>query len=223
MLLSLTATMFARNQRGGLTAATFGATLPVAMKAPDPIVRFGESYLRASTLEPFDATRAAFATSDRGGRPSVRFVLVKQWDDRGFVVYTNLESRKARDLSDNPHAALAFHWATTGEQIRIEGTVERVSDAEADAYFATRPRGSQLGAWASAQSQVIGSREELEARLSEVERRFSERDVQRPPFWGGVRLVPTRMEFWQDRPNRLHDRILYTRERGAWQIALLSP
>jgi pyridoxamine 5'-phosphate oxidase len=177
-------------------------------------------------LETFDVARAALATSDRTGRPSVRFVLVKRWDARGFAFFTNLESRKARELIDNPQAALSFHWASTGEQIRIEGSVERVSDAEADDYFQSRPRGSQLGAWASPQSRIITARGELSARLSEVEQRFADQPVPRPAFWSGFRLRPERLEFWQDRPDRLHDRELYTRSdaaSGSWQSVLLAP
>jgi pyridoxamine 5'-phosphate oxidase len=189
----------------------------------DPIARFAESYARASASETFDASRAALATSDRAGRPSLRFVLVKRWDARGFSFFTNLESQKARELAQNPHAALAFHWASTGAQIRIEGPVERVSDAEADDYFSSRPRGSQLGAWASAQSAVLASRSELSARLAEVEARFRDRAVERPAFWGGFRLLPERIEFWQDRPDRLHDREVYLRVQVGWQIVLLSP
>lgn len=193
------------------------------MTTLDPIARFAQSYARASSLETFDASRAALATSDRSGRPSLRFVLVKRWDSRGFCFFTNLESQKARELAQNPQAALAFHWSSTGEQIRIEGPVERVSDAEADDYFGARPRGSQLGAWASAQSTVLGSRAELTQHLADAEARFRDRAVERPPFWGGFRLRPERMEFWQDRPDRLHDRELYLRAEAGWQTVLLSP
>ena len=193
------------------------------MTTSDPIARFAESYARASARETFDATRAALATCDRAGRPSLRFVLVKGWDARGFVFYTNLESRKAREIAANPQAALAFHWSSTGEQIRIEGPVERVADAEADAYFASRNRGSQLGAWASPQSEIIASRSVLDAHLAEAEARFAGRAVERPPFWGGLRLCPERIEFWLDRPDRLHDRELYTRTGDRWQIDRLAP
>jgi pyridoxamine 5'-phosphate oxidase len=193
------------------------------MSRLDPIARFTESYARAAVSEAFDAARAALATSSVRGLPSVRFVLVKHWDERGFVVYTNLESRKARELAENPHAALAFHWASIGEQVRIEGAVERVTDAEADAYFATRPRGAQLGAWASRQSAEIGARVELEARLAELEARFSGRAVQRPAFWSGFRVAAGSLEFWRDRPDRLHDRELFRRSAGGWQRALLAP
>jgi pyridoxamine 5'-phosphate oxidase len=193
------------------------------MHVLDPIVRFQESYDRALKLEVFDASRAALATSDREGRPSLRFVLVKEWDARGFVFYTNLESRKARELSERPAAALAFHWASTGEQVRIEGAVELVSDEEADRYFATRSRGSQLGAWASQQSAPIESRSVLSERLAQVEERFREQPVPRPVFWSGFRLLPARLEFWQDRADRLHDRLLYTRDLDTWRTAILSP
>lgn len=193
------------------------------MDQVDPIARFQDCFDRAARSEPFDATRAALSSCDPWGRPSLRFVLVKEWDERGFAVYTNLDSRKARELRDNPHAAIAFHWATTGVQVRIEGPVERVSDAEADRYFHSRPRGSQLGAWASQQSQPISGREQLMQQLTEVTRKFEGREVERPPFWGGFRVLPTHIEFWQDQPDRLHDRLLYTRGEGGWQTALLSP
>jgi pyridoxamine 5'-phosphate oxidase len=189
----------------------------------DPIARFSETFARASTLETFDATRAALATSDRAGRPSLRFVLVKRWDARGFCFFTNLGSRKASELRANPHAALAFHWATIGEQIRIEGSIEAVSESEADDYFSSRPRGSQLGAWASEQSQTIAARSVLTERLAEIEARFRGRSVERPDFWGGFRLLPRELEFWRDRPDRLHDRELYTRSGDGWHIVLLAP
>jgi pyridoxamine 5'-phosphate oxidase len=193
------------------------------MTTPDPIARFQDCHARAQLTETFDVARAALATSDRRGRPSVRFVLCKEWDERGFVVYTNLDSRKGQEVRENPHAALAFHWSSTGDQVRIEGTIQQVSDAEADRYFQSRPRGSQLGAWASHQSQPISGREELTQRLAEVTRRFEGGAVERPPFWSGFRLVPTSIEFWHDQPDRLHDRLLFTRAEHGWQTALLSP
>lgn len=189
----------------------------------DPIARFQECFARALLSEPFDASRAALATSDSQGHPSVRFVLVKGCDERGFVFYTNRESRKARELVATPHAAIAFHWHSTGDQVRVEGPVQQVSDAESDAYFASRPRGSQLGAWASHQSEPITGRAQLEAQLAEVEARFAGRPVERPKNWGGYRIVPERIEFWHDQPSRLHDRVLFTHTAGSWQTTLLSP
>lgn len=193
------------------------------MNTVDPIARFQDCHARAALSESFDVTRAALATCDAEGRPSLRFVLIKEWDERGFVVYTNLDSRKGRELRENPHAALTFHWGSTGDQVRIEGQVVSVSEAEADRYFASRPRGSQLGAWASHQSQTITGREELTQRLAEVSARFEAGAVPRPPFWSGFRLVPVRLEFWHDQPDRLHDRLLFTRSGSGWQTVLLSP
>jgi pyridoxamine 5'-phosphate oxidase len=193
------------------------------MAESDPIVRFQESFARASASEVFAAERAALATADAHGKPSVRFVLLKEVDPRGFAFFTNFDSRKGRELAKNPRAALAFHWSSTGEQVRVEGHVERVSESEADAYFATRPRGSQLGAWASQQSAAIASREELEQRVERLEREYAERAIPRPEFWGGFRIVPSAIEFWHDRSDRLHDRILYTRTASGWTLTRLSP
>jgi pyridoxamine 5'-phosphate oxidase len=193
------------------------------MSESDPIVRFRVSFARAAESEGFAAERVALASADAEGRPSVRFVLLKEVDSRGFVFYTNLGSRKARELRENPRAALAFHWSSTGEQVRVEGSVERASEQAADAYFATRPRGSQLGAWASQQSAPIDSREELERKVSELERTYEGRPIPRPDFWGGFRIVPSEIEFWHDRSDRLHDRILYTRTPSGWTLTRLSP
>lgn len=156
--------------------------------------------------------------------PQGRMILLKEADDRGFVFYTNLESAKGRALAAHPRAALTFHWDRMGRQIRVEGEVERVSDAEADAYYASRFRESRLGAWASRQSAPLASREELEARVAEFGARYPGDDIPRPPHWSGFRLVPARVEFWQDRPGRLHDRFLYgRRDDGAWEITRLNP
>jgi len=193
------------------------------MMSEDPIARFAEELERARPTEPFDASRCALATADRDGQPDVRFVLLKSVDDDGFVFYTNLESAKGRDIAANPHAALVFHWHTIGVQVRVRGPVTQVSDAEADAYFATRDRGSQLGAWASRQSSVLASRESLEAAVAEVARRFENVSVPRPPFWGGYRIRPTAIEFWEDRSDRLHDRWLYERDGGGWHVVRLYP
>lgn len=193
------------------------------MTEPDPIERFSTVFVQAKSTEPFDASRAALATCDRSGRPSVRFVLVKEFGPEGFVVYTNLGSRKARELGENAHAALAFHWSTLGVQVRVEGPVEPQPKDRADRYFGSRPRGSQLSAWASRQSEAIVSRESLEARYAEVARRFEGGDVPRPPFWGGFRLVPARIEFWKDRADRLHERTLYERADAGWRTTRLAP
>ncbi|HKP46287.1 MAG TPA: pyridoxamine 5'-phosphate oxidase [Pyrinomonadaceae bacterium] len=163
------------------------------------------------------------ATSTRDGKPSARVVLLKQVDDDGFVFYTNYRSAKARELSENPEAALVFYWVGLDRQVRVEGTVAKVSANESDEYFKTRPRESQLGALASPQSEVIESREVLENRLSELEERYRDKAVERPEHWGGYRLKPVRIEFWENRPGRLHDRILYQYEGGSWSISRLAP
>jgi pyridoxamine 5'-phosphate oxidase len=190
----------------------------------DPFVWFDAAFERARAQESFDASRAALATVASSGMPSVRFVLVKQVDPAGFVFFTNYESRKARELRANPQAALAFHWASLGEQVRVEGVITRVPETESDAYFATRPRGSQLGAWASAQSAPIASRELLQAKLNEVSARYQAlTQVPRPANWGGYRLVPSTIEFWRDRSDRLHDRWAFTRDGSRWLRTRLQP
>jgi pyridoxamine 5'-phosphate oxidase len=195
-----------------------------AAVSSDPFVWFRDSFTRALATETFDASRAALATVDANGQPRVRYVLVKLADERGFVFYTNVGSPKARELAAQPRAALAFHWSSIGEQVRVEGVVERVSDAEADAYFATRPRGSRLSAWASRQSMPIENRVALEARYDEIERSFAAADeVPRPPHWGGYRLRPLRIEFWKDRDRRLHDRFAFTRDAMVWRRERLQP
>jgi len=192
------------------------------MPTADPIGAFLEAVKRAQAQQ-IDTAPAALATSDRAGRPSVRMVLLRGADARGFAFFTNYASRKAVDLAENPYAALCIHWPPLEEQIRIEGPVERLPDDESDEYFASRARGSQLGAWASEQSQILPSRATLEGRYVEVSHRFEGIPVTRPPFWGGFRIVPDRIEFWQGRTDRLHDRLVYLRDGDGWRTERLYP
>jgi pyridoxamine 5'-phosphate oxidase len=192
------------------------------MSSANPITEFLSAMERAASRQ-VDTAPVALATATSAGVPSVRMVLLREVDERGFVFHTNYDSRKSRELTDNPRAAMCIHWHSLEEQIRVEGRVERVSDAESDRYFQTRPRGSQLGAWASDQSAILPSRETLEERYRETERRFEGQDVPRPPFWGGFRLIPDRIEFWFGRPDRLHDRLLYVRQGTGWKIERLYP
>ena len=189
----------------------------------DPIALFGEWFELAAAGAPFDPTECALATVDGDGRPSVRIVLVKSWDARGFRFFTNYESRKGRELAAHPHAALCWRWAWRELQVRAEGDVERLAAAESDAYFAARPRGHQIGAWASAQSRPIDSPAALEKAVAETEARFAGRDVPRPPHWGGFVLRPRALELWRGRANRLHERTLLRLRDGVWSAELLSP
>ena len=189
----------------------------------DPIALFDAWYAEARETEINDSNAVALATADADGRPSVRMVLLKGHGPDGFVIYTNRESRKAGELAVNRHAALLFHWKSLRRQVRIEGSVSLVSDAESDAYFASRGRDSQLGAWASDQSRPLDSRETFETRFAEMQARFEGGDVPRPPHWGGYRIAPDRIERWQDRAHRLHERRLFTRETGTWTEGLLFP
>jgi pyridoxamine 5'-phosphate oxidase len=191
---------------------------------PDPYVQFARWYDDAyahGQLQP-DAMIVASSTPD--GRPSVRMVLLRGVDERGFCFYTNFASRKGRELDTNPHAAIAFHWPEVLRQVRATGAVERVADAESDAYWYARPRASRISAWASEQSDVVATRAELEARVTELELRFADGDVPRPEGWGGYRVVPAELEFWQHRDDRLHDRLRYARAAdGGWRIDRLQP
>ncbi|RUN77989.1 pyridoxamine 5'-phosphate oxidase [Sphingomonas sp. TF3] len=189
----------------------------------DPFALFELWYAAARASEPNDTNAMALATADADGRPSVRMVLLKGRSPEGFVFYTNRESRKAGDLDANPHAALLFHWKSQRQQIRIEGAISRVTDAESDAYFASRGRDSQLGAWASDQSRPLADRAIFEARFAEFQAKFEGQDVPRPPYWGGYRVTPDRIEFWQDRAHRLHERRLFTRTADGWTEGLLYP
>lgn len=190
----------------------------------DPFALFDTWYAEARTSEPNDSNAMALATADADGRPSVRMVLLKGHGRDGFVFYTNRGSRKAGELAANPHVALLFHWKSLRRQIRIEGPVAPVTDAESDAYFATRSRDSQLGAWASDQSRPLDARATFEARFDAARARFDGQEVTRPPFWGGYRVTPQRIEFWQDRAHRLHERRLFTPGAdGTWHEGLLYP
>jgi pyridoxamine 5'-phosphate oxidase len=189
----------------------------------DPVEQFRAWYDDAVAHGQPQADAMTVASTTLDGRPSARQVLLRGVDGRGFCFYTNFESRKARELDANPYAAIVFHWPAVLRQVRVTGRVERVDDGETDAYWASRPRASQLSAWASEQSEVVGNREELEARVEEIERGFAEIDVPRPAWWGGYRVVPVDVEFWQHRDDRLHDRFRYSRRGEGWTIDRLQP
>jgi pyridoxamine 5'-phosphate oxidase len=192
----------------------------------EPIDRFKRLLADARSVDPSvlpEPTAFALATVGDDGQPSARILLLKGVDARGFVFYTNYESRKGRELLAHPQAAMVFHWQPLERQVRVEGTVDRVTDAEADAYFASRARGSQIGAWASQQSRPMSDPADLETRVAELERHYEGQPVPRPPHWSGFRLVPNRIEFWHNMPSRLHDRDLYTRTASGWRIEKLYP
>ncbi len=191
---------------------------------PDPIRLFEQWYTAAIETALPEPNAMTLCTVDEGGQPYVRTVLLKLFDREGFVFFTNFESRKARQIDRNPQVATLFPWVALARQVQITGRAERIPTAESLRYFATRPRGSQIGAWSSPQSQVITSRSLLEAKVAEMKQRFAHGEIPLPDFWGGYRIVPSRIEFWQGRESRLHDRFLYTREGdGSWRIERLAP
>lgn len=209
-----TALTLGRGVRHGISELTAAA---------DPIAFFGEWFRDARDSGIYLPEAMTLATADAGGAPSARQVLLKGFDARGFVFYTNYESRKARELDANPRCALTLHWAVLQRQVRIRGAASRTSREDSEAYFRTRPRGSQLGAWASRQSEVLGAREDLDVTVAKFERTYEGEDVPLPPYWGGYRVVPEEIEFWQGRADRLHDRLLYGRSGDGWTVKRLYP
>ncbi|MDY6941605.1 MAG: pyridoxamine 5'-phosphate oxidase [Pseudomonadota bacterium] len=190
----------------------------------DPFILFTQWYAMSQTLGLSEPTAMTVVTVDTAGQPSARVVLLKEYDSRGFVFFTNYNSRKGSDICDNAKCALLFYWGPVARQIRIEGVIEKVDPAESDTYFATRPRNSQLGAWASPQSQPIENRRQLTDQFEELRQKYEGRPIPRPPHWGGYRVVPTVMEFWQGMPDRLHDRLQYdVLASGEWSMKRLAP
>ncbi|HUG17169.1 MAG TPA: pyridoxamine 5'-phosphate oxidase [Thermomicrobiales bacterium] len=191
---------------------------------PDPFAQFAAWFRDAMDAGVYETNAMTLATASADGRPSARIVLLKGFDDHGFVFYTNYESRKGRDLAQNPYATLLFYWPELTRQVRVEGAVARVTEAESHEYFQSRGELSRLGAWASNQSQIISGRDELDERMNALIIEYQGRDIPTPPFWGGYRLTPSSFEFWHGRPSRLHDRLYYTRQEDcAWRVERLSP
>lgn len=191
---------------------------------PSPFAQFQNWFSAAENAGLIHPNAFTLATSGNERRPAARMLLLKGFDDKGFVFYTNSESKKGNDFSENPNASICFWWGVLERQVRIDGEVELVDESAADLYFASRPRGSQIGAWASPQSSVIESREVLESRYREIEKQYEGKDIPRPPYWQGYILIPRTIEFWQGRPDRLHDRLRYTQvAQGNWEIERLAP
>ncbi|MBD2500609.1 pyridoxamine 5'-phosphate oxidase [Anabaena azotica] len=190
---------------------------------PNPFIQFKKWFEQALAAQLPEPNAMTIATTKPDGKPSARMVLLKDFDERGFVFFTNYNSRKGQELAQNPQAALVFWWAELERQVRILGSVEKVSESESDYYFESRPAKSRLGAWASNQSEIITSREILEQRMQELQSKYENQEIPRPPHWGGLRVIPTEIEFWQGRSSRLHDRLLYTLDDGSWKIQRLSP
>jgi len=194
------------------------------MTAPsDPFAHFAAWFAEAKETEPNDPNAMTVATANQEGYPSARIVLLKEWDPKGFVFYTNKESRKGDELRENPRAALLFYWKILHRQVRIEGPIEHVTDAEADEYYKSRPRVSRLGSWASIQSRPLAERADLERRVAEFEAKYPGEDIPRPAYWSGYRIVPKRIEFWQDMPFRLHDRTIFERDGAGWRVSKIYP
>ena len=207
-----------------LRRSTTGPALEREDLDDDPIVQFEQWFREACDSGRKDPNAMSLATVDADGRPAARTVLLKYFDNKGFVFFTNLESTKAAQIKENRNVSLLFFWRELGRQVSVRGTADRLPTAETLKYFATRPRGSQIGAWVSAQSSVISSRTLLESKFDEIKRKFAEKEVPLPSFWGGYRVVPAEIEFWQGRTNRLHDRFLFTRQTdGAWNVDRLAP
>ncbi len=191
---------------------------------PNPFIQFKKWFAQALAAQLPEPNAMTIATATPDGKPSARMVLLKDFDERGFVFFTNYNSHKGQELAENPQAALVFWWAELERQVRIVGRVEKASENESDQYFYSRPQSSRLGAWASNQSEVIDSREFLEQRLQEFQSQYANQDIPRPTHWGGLRIIPTEIEFWQGRSSRLHDRLLYSHlDDGSWKIERLSP
>ncbi|WYL96676.1 MAG: pyridoxamine 5'-phosphate oxidase [Gloeotrichia echinulata IR180] len=190
----------------------------------NPFIQFTKWFQQALAAQLPEPNAMTIATATPDGKPAARMVLLKDFDERGFVFFTNYNSRKGQELAENPQAALVFWWVELERQVRISGRVEKISENESDKYYDSRPENSRLGAWVSNQSEVIENREVLEQRWQDFQRRYDNQDIPRPPHWGGLRVIPAEIEFWQGRPSRLHDRLLYTRlDHGSWKIERLSP